>query len=242
MNPEEAEAKFVDSLERVHLSAAGAIHSLYYFSAFNQRARKDDDDFIKVLITRNANFWGATLYGWQCAYILGIGRTYDNDSDSLRLRDVIDQARDFRGIFGRDRLRKRLMAALPIANSPQKQKIIDGYIHSATGVTDATFAPLYDALDERTHIYNELYRPIRHWYYAHLAADPKRPLSELWEQTTPDEFETLLEFPLQLHAALNHLYTSGQSPLLLPVDPEVRAAAARDLGAIILQQAKLGMT
>jgi hypothetical protein len=156
----------------------------------------------------NPYFWNALIASLQLSAIISLGRLFDDKPGTFSIRELLDYAETYLGIFSRDALEKRKVKA---GLTPDEAK---RYVVNVFEPQRNSFTNLRGALDRHRTFYRENVGPIRHKVFAHAARITSVERAELFKDVGKRPLEDLLVFPLRLHFALSRLYQDGREPIL----------------------------
>lgn len=210
-----ASERFQATLEHIRQDAWSGIQLLYLDLAFNEALRKNKE-FLGVA-NRTPVLWNSTLHGWQCGYMIALGRAYDHTTQH-NLCALLNLFGKNLEIFSKTALAERKRAA-----SSNADEWLPDYLRNIHVPTAADAKRLKARAQMYQEIYNERYRPLRNKVFAHRVLSAQKEVVKLYSVTRMSELQKLFVYLLKLHSALQDLYQNGKRPILKPLKFSLRA-------------------
>jgi len=180
-----------------------------------------EDERIRRCLDADALFWNMQVASLQSTLFMILGRLFDSTKGTLSISRFLDETVDHPGYFSKDALAARKTAGGP------KPDWLDDRIAEAWIPNRAVLAKLQKALqlhEERA----EVYRQIRHRYYAHRPLKDAHLIWDLFQQTNKKELSEILGFLCDVKAAIWQLYYNGKKPDLDEISHECDGEAIRE--------------
>lgn len=195
--------RFQATLEHFRQDAWSGIQLLYLDLAFNEALRKDEN--LLSVANRTPVLWNSTRHGWQCGYMIALGRAYDHTTQH-NLCALLNLFSENLEIFSKPALAERKRAA-----SPNADEWLPDYLRNVHVPTAADAKRLKARAKMHQGIYNKKYRPLRSKVFAHRVLGTQKEVVKLFSVTKILELQKLFVYLLKLHSALQDLYQNGQT-------------------------------
>jgi HEPN superfamily AbiU2-like protein len=206
-----SEAEYWRMFDSVSSDVDAAIKTNHAYTKIHELAGGDVDIFNKY--QRFAHFWNVSSYAFQAAFFVSFGRIFDTRSDVFSIQKLIAATIAHPGLFSKAALRERKRHASQIRDV-DPQWLIDfvAQAHepssSDLNIFQSALAPHYDK-------FKNIYKPIRHKYFAHRGTDTRQAIEELFSQTLKSDVEEILRF---LHTALKAIWEMAWNGRSLDLD------------------------
>lgn len=206
------EEGFLARLAALEADANAAAISTYIQEAVDYLAARPE---VIDRLQAHAGFWNAVQGSLQASAFVAIARIFDKGKDCHTAKDLIEYVDEHPGIFARDQLRQRKIAAG--LNAEQAQS----FVATAHEFRRGDLRTVRNALDVQAAFYKESVAPIRHQVFAHAAKISRYQRDQLFLAVLRRPFEQLVVFPLRLHRCLWRMYYDGARPELSDVTTNI---------------------
>ncbi len=207
--------RFSTILEHLQQDAWSGIQLLYLDLAFNDSLRKNKD--FLAAVNQTPVLWNSTRHGWQCGYMIALGRAYDHTTQH-NLGAVIEYFSNNLDIFSKRALADRKRAGSSNADEWLQDYLRDVYVPTEDDVKRIrTRANVYQGL------YNKKYRPLRSKVFAHRVLANHDDVVKLYSVTKIVELQKLFVYLLKLYEMFWQLYMNGRRPVLSPIKYSLRS-------------------
>jgi hypothetical protein len=186
--------QFATALEHLRQDAWDGIQLLYLDLAFNEVLRRNKDYL--AVVNRTPVLWNATRHGWQCGYMIALGRAYDHTTQH-NLGSVLDAFANNLDMFS-----KAALADRKRASSSNADEWLPDYLRSVHVPTAADVARLRAREKSYQRLYNEKYRPLRSKVFAHRVHGRSEEVVKLYSVIKIAELQKLFLYLLKLYDAL----------------------------------------
>ncbi|MGL1903395.1 MAG: hypothetical protein OCC49_14745 [Fibrobacterales bacterium] len=188
---------------QVYLSEVGkATTAFHMWVTFDKEARERPE--VLSLLNENAMFWNASKNSWMDAFIIALGRIFDEDGESFSadmfLKIIIQNIEQFK----LDNLRKRV-----IESTNDNAPWIDEFMADAFEPDVRHFQIMRSKLKVKRDIFNDIYKPIRNKIIAHKDLETIDSASELLAKTNFIEIKELLSYLNRVYLVLFNLIHNG---------------------------------
>jgi hypothetical protein len=190
----------------VHGDVEAAVKSNHTYLAINNLALAEPE--ILDRFQKYADFWTFTQYALQTTFFISFGRIFDGRHDALSVQKLLALTSGNAELFSKAALLERKRKLL---QGPDPDWLAE-YIENAWEPSSIDLKPLKKALAPHYEKFEDIYRPIRHRYYAHRGDETKEAISELFSKTRIDEVNEILRFLHTLILALQNLAMNGTRP------------------------------
>lgn len=204
-----AATRFEATLEHLRQDAWSGIQLLYLDLAFNDALRRDEKAL--RVVNETALLWNSTRHGWQCGYMIALGRAYDHTTQH-NVTALLKIFADNLGIFSKPALSERKRAM-----SSNADEWLPGYLKDVHVPTAEDVNRLQSRARTYQELYNTKYRPLRSKVFAHRVLGNRDDVVRLYSVTRIAELQKLFVYLLKLHDALRELYINGRRPILRPM-------------------------
>jgi hypothetical protein len=199
------EQPFEEKLKSVEADAITCVTHVYCFHCFLHRV---DDAHVNDVVAEHWPFFRWMLAAHQTGFIAAMGRLYDRKAQTHRLSNLLTYAETHPGIFKRDALRQRKLAA------GDKAERVQHVVSDAVEPDVRSFAELRAAMEDAQRLYEQTAQKIRHQLTAHSGLAPREERTKLFDDFQNRDREKLATVPYQILWALQQLYMNGTAPTL----------------------------
>jgi len=161
---------------------------------------------------RAARFWNLNTYALQTTFFIAFGRIFDRRSDSFSIQRLVEATIANPAFFSKAALRGRKRRISHIAGADPKW-LID-FVDQAWEPTSACLQSLARALTPHVDKFKDIYRPIRHKYFAHRGAESQQAIEELFSKTLKTDVAEILGFLHTLLWAITEMAWNAKKPNL----------------------------
>ena len=205
-----SEPEFWYMFDSVHGDVQAAIKSNYaYLTIHNIGA---GDRTIYDQYQRHAQFWTLSTYALQTTFFMAFGRVFDHRKDSFSIQKLLSATVNHPELFSKTALRERKRNASRLTG-PDPQWLVE-YVDQAWEPTKADLQPLTAALAPHHDKFKEIYRPIRHRYFAHRGMQSQQAILALFSKTLIGDVAEILRFLHTLLWAIREMAWNARRPNL----------------------------
>lgn len=209
------EAQFEAALEHIRQDAWSGIQLLYLDLAFNDALRKNKDYL--AVVNQTPVLWNSTRHGWQCGYMIALGRAYDRKTQH-NLGALLKLFAKSPEIFS-----KAALADRKREGSTNADEWLPDFMRDVHVPTTADVKRLQARAEVYQDLYDKKYHPLRNKVFAHRVFGGQTEVVKLYSVTRITELQKLFVYLLKLHDALWKLYFDGRRPILKPMKYSLRA-------------------
>lgn len=200
------EKDFWKGYELTRQEVKTAIECFYTWLEINNSASADKE--IYEALNKNPTFWNINLYGLQSSFFIVLGRIFDDGKDAHSIHKFIASCLANPQFFSKEALAKRRQGG------GEKPEWLNGYIEKAYEPSIQDLRTLKKALSGYRKTFDDIYRDIRHYVFAHKIAKEAEILSELFGRTKIGDIENMLYFLYDLLEVIWQLYHNGRKQTL----------------------------
>ena len=197
------EKEFWKEYELIRREVDIAIECFYTWLEINNLA--STNEAIYMTLNKNPTFWNINLYGLQCSFFITLGRIFDDGCDAYSIHRFINACLANPQFFSKEALAKRKQ------EHGEKPDWLDEYIDKACQPTIQDLRLLKTALSKHRKKFDEIYRDIRNYIFAHKVAKEAETVSQLFGKTKIDDRENMLYFLYDLLEVVCQLYHNGRA-------------------------------
>jgi hypothetical protein len=203
--------------ELIRRDIDGAVASnTTYFKIHNLGASDSD---IAYKYHRTAEFWNVTTYSLQTTFFIAFGRIFDRRSDSFSVQGLVEATIEHPGLFAKNAVRERKREASKIFGTTPDPPWLTEYIERAWEPARKDLEPLRDALSPYEKKVKEVYRPLRHAYFAHRGQASEDAIAALFGKTLIVEVAEILTFLYTLVWEIRDMADNAKRPDLTNFRP-----------------------
>jgi len=184
-----------------------AINSFYSWLEINNVAASNKH--IYRAINETSIFWNMNLYGLQSTLFIALGRIFDDGRDSHSIHKYLASCITNCRHFSYESLRER------------KKEVFKSDIEGLNKYMERTFQPevsdfreLKRELSKHRRRFNEIYKDIRDYVFAHNIANSPGESENLFSRTLISDIEEMLAFLYDLIEVTWELFNNGKKPVL----------------------------
>lgn len=194
--------------EHVQTVSAEVDDALDVFHTYEEILRlSSEHDSVFLAFNSNARFWNVQKVSLQTTLFVALSRLFETNPNTFSIHRLLNETLAHPEFFSKDALRRR-KSELKVG-----PEYIDALIDDAWSPADASdLRYLKKALAPHARKFQEIYLPIRHWYYAHRLLQTDKPLGDLFAQTNRNELGKILDFLHELVDGITYLYLNGMKP------------------------------
>jgi len=200
------EKEFWKDYELTRQEVEIAIECFYTWLEINKLASANEKTY--KALNKNPTFWNISLYGLQCSFFIVLGRIFDDGHDAHSIHKLITSCLANPQFFSKEALAKRKQ------EDRKKPEWLDEYIENAHEPSMEELRNLNRALSHHRKRFDEIYRNIRNYVFAHRVAKKAEIVSELFGKTKIGDIENILYFLYDLLEVIWQLYHNGRAPVL----------------------------
>jgi len=200
------EKEFWKGYELIRQEVEIAIECFYTWLEINKLASANEE--IYKALNKSPTFWNINLYGLQCSFFIVLGRIFDDGHDAHSIHKFIASCLANPQFFSKEALAKRKQGG------GQKPEWLDEYIEKAHEPSKQELRNLKSALSNQRKKFDETYKNIRNYIFAHRVAKEAETVSELFGKTKISDIEDMLYFLYDLLEVIWQLYHNGRAPVL----------------------------
>jgi hypothetical protein len=189
-------------LARIREEVEVAAAAFYTAGEINRWAQEDPANLEKL--NRDARFWNLQVHGLLTAYLMGLGRLFDNRRDSHSIVELLDATEKYPGFFSKRALRERKERT----PGHQEPAAMDA---SLDGVWEPTKKDLQEFRKEvgpSCRIYRDRYDTIRNMIFAHIGKDTK-VIADAVGKSLLAEIDMMFLDLLEVMDSLHALFDNG---------------------------------
>lgn len=149
-------------------------------------------------------------YSLQTTFFIAFGRIFDPRTDSFSIHKLVEATFQNPSFFSRAALRERKRQASHITGADPGW-LVD-YVSQAWEPTTADLQSLHAALTPHYDTFKNIYRPIRHRYFAHRGMDSRQAIEALFSQTLIGDVAQILGFLHTLLWAIQEMAWNARCP------------------------------
>lgn len=207
------EEEFRQRLDAIGRDARACIVHTFFGLAFNWVVARDRN--LRERINDHGHFWTGVLSAQQAAAFIALGRLYDTDRRARNAVQLLNYARNHRGIFSRDALAVRKVAQ-GLSEADANVYVADAYELQPGGLDT-----IVNELGIQKGVYDHAALDIRNQVFAHATALTPEQREELFAHLPIREFGHLALIPYLVHEWLWQLFYNGRRPVIEPVPSHI---------------------
>lgn len=201
------EAEYWGLVQSISAEVADALNVFQTYEEILKLSLEHDAVFLAF--NANARFWNIQKVSLQTTLIIALSRLFETKPNRLSMHFLLNETLAHPEFFSKDALRKRKI------DLKIRPECLDALIDRAWSPGDGSeLRYLKKALAPHARKFQEIYMPIRHWYYAHRLLQTEKPIEELFSKTDRNELGKSLDFLHELVDGLWQLYQNGTKPEL----------------------------
>lgn len=204
------EAQYKDELEAILHEVEDAVLVFQTYEGINDCARESRE--VLKFLNRSPEFWNVQNLCFQTTLFITLGRLFDTDSRAHSLHRLVQLTTKHPEFFSAHSLsaRKQILGI--------SKEDADEYAAAAwVPRTGADLRYLKKGLAPIATRFNQVYKPIRHRFYAHREMS-KSAAADLFAKTNVNEVATILDSSHKLVDEIFQLYINGLQPDLESLD------------------------
>jgi len=200
------EAEFRKDFELISDEINGAIQSFYTLLEINNY-RSANKEICRVM-NKNPSFWNITLYGLQVSFFMSLGRIFDTAGPDCHTIDkFIASCITHPEHFQYEALKKRKQS------QNDSENWLDDFMKETYQPTVSDFEAIEKAISVHRTKFNQTYKKIRHYVFAHnIPNKPNSSSAELFAKTNKADIEEMLSFLHNLQNVIWKLFYDGIEP------------------------------
>jgi hypothetical protein len=198
------EAAYWQSCRNLSTEIDSAIAIFETNEEVNRLARTDEN--ILRCLNESPLFWRVHTYSLQASLFMTLGRLFDRNPDADSIHKFLAATVGQPEMFSKDALANRKRGGGP------EPEWLQDYLADVWEPSAADLRPMKKLLAVHARHFEEIYRPIRHAFYAHRLLDPEA-VWRLFEKTNREEVGRILGFLRELIDEIEDLYLNGRQPL-----------------------------
>lgn len=201
----------------------GASRAFYYHTIINEKAAKNED-MLRALNSA-ALFWDDYRYFSILSVIIILGRVFDKNKRSHRLKKLIEDARASKH-FTKESLRER-----KLVDSGNHVEWLEGYIQNAHELGSGDFDEMEDFAKEITDLWEKMAK-IRKKIFAHQDIMDESRKTTIVQTGKYKAIEQIIQKLLTLEHVLEQASLNGKKPDYTYRDTSNREAAEEEIDDI----------
>ncbi len=230
---DEIEIRRVFKLTRDEINLA--IVSFYTWLEINNYARANKEVYRSM--NKTPSFWNINLYGLQSSFFMALGRIFDDGRDSHSIHKFLAACISRHQDFSFESLKERKRKIFK-----NEERELDEYMKETYQPEVGDFRKLKREVNAHRRNFDEIYKDIRDYVFAHNIANAPRASAELFGNTKISDIEEILAFLYDLQEVISELYHNGIKPELGVKDYDYKKRISVDvkqaMGMLVTDESK----